>query len=195
MKIALVLVKLIVVNFSVGVALAVPVVDWNTVGVSYSINNENDVTFNLWTTGAAVMGGGQRENDGLWTTLDANSSTVGIALRFFVVNYGDLIDWNLAETSVPFADNISVEYGSVHIDFDLPVYMGFRLGGADYCPEAEYGWAQLNFDGDTVSILSSATERTGLGIYAGTGTAIAEPATAGLLLLGTAVLARRRRRP
>ena len=175
---------------------AFPIVEWNTVDISYSIYNENDVLFSLFTEattgGAGVSGGGLREADGWWSTLDANSSTIGISLRFFEVNYGDLIDWDLAESSAPFADNITAEYGSLLLDYDQSIYLGFRLGGADYSPDIEYGWAQLYFDGDAVSVLSSATERTGLGIYAGTGTAIPEPATAGLLLIGAVGLAWRR---
>jgi len=147
------------------------------------------------TGGAGVEGGGQCEVDGWWTRLDAIGGTIGIAFRFFEVNYGDLIDWDLAEASAPFADNVTAEYGSLLLNYDEPVYLGFRLGGADYCPAAEYGWAQLYFDGDVVSVLSSATERTGLGIYAGTGMAIPEPATAGLLMIGAGVLAWRRRPP
>ena len=167
---------------------AFPVVEWNTVNLSY-----NSGTFTLSTEaltgGAGVEGGGQCEVDGWWTRLDAVGGTIGIAFRFFEVNYGELIDWDLAEASAPFADNVTAEYGSLLLNYDEPVYLGFRLGGAYYCPAAEYGWAQLYFDGDVVSVLSSATERTGLGIYAGTGVAIPEPATAGLLILGAGVLA------
>ena len=194
----------IVIGFITWIALqnpsyAFPIVEWNTVDISYSLYDGNNVLFSLFaegtTGGAGVSGGGLREADGWWTRLDADSSTIGIALRFFEVNYGDLIDWDLAEASAPFADNITAEYGSLLLNYDEPVYLGFRLGGAYYCPAAEYGWAQLYFDGDVVSVLSSATERTGLGIYAGTGMAIPEPATAGLLMIGAGVLAWRRRPP
>jgi hypothetical protein len=175
---------------------AFPIVEWNTVDISYSIYNQNDVLFSIFTEattgGAGVSGGGLREADGLWTTLDANSSTIGISLRFFEVNYGDLIARDLAEASAPFADNITAEYGSLLLHYDQSIFLGFQLGGADYCPEIEYGWAQLYFDGESVSVLASATERTGLGIYAGTGTAIPEPATAGLLLMSAVGLAWRR---
>ena len=172
---------------------AFPVVEWNTVNLSYSIVYNDVVGFSLSTEaltgGAGVEGGGQCEVDGWWTRLDAVGGTIGIAFHFFEVNYGDLIDWDLAEASAPFADNVTAEYGSLFLNYDEPVYLGFRLGGAYYCPAAEYGWAQLYFDGDMVSVLSSATERTGLGIYAGTGVAIPEPATAGLLIIGAGVLA------
>ena len=171
---------------------AFPVVEWNTVNLSYN-NGTFTLSTEALTGGAGVFCRGHYQEDGWGIILDADSSTIGIALRFFEVNYGDLIDWDLAEASAPFADNITAEYGSLFLNYDEPVYLGFRLGGAYYCPAAEYGWAQLYFDGDVVSVLSSATERTGLGIYAGTGMAIPEPATAGLLILGASVLACRRR--
>ena len=56
----------------------------------------------------------------------------------------------------------------------------------EHLPNAvQYGWAELLFDGASVSVASSATERTGLGIYAGTGQAFPEPATAGGVLRST----------
>ena len=118
--------------------------------------------------------------------------TVGIAYRWFAVGYGELIDFGLAASSDPFADNITSEYGSIHLDSDQPFYLGFRLGGPDY-PETEYGWAELLYNGTAISVFSSATERTGVGIYAGTGMAVPEPSTIGLLSIGALCLACRRR--
>ena len=178
---------------SIAKVMAVPVVDWNTVSISCT-----DDYFNLGTStsggaGAGIEGLLFQDDAGLWANLTANRGTVGIAYRWFAVGYGELINFGLAESSDPFADNITSEYGSIHLDNDQSFYFGFRLGGPDYL-ETEYGWAELLYDGTAVSVLSSATERTGLGIYAGTGTAIPEPTTAGLLLIGAMGLAWKRRR-
>ena len=174
---------------------AIPVVEWNTVTINYQIVNAPTVSFGLYTqmdvvSGAAVFGDGQIDMGGLWTTLDAYGGTLGIAHRWFVVDYGELIDWETALASDAFADNMTAEYGSLYLEQGQSIYLGFQLGGAS----GQYGWAELYFDNYAVSVLSSATERTGLGIYAGTGTAVPEPATTGLLLMGTLALVWRKRR-
>ena len=104
---------------------------------------------------------------------------------FFEVQHGELIDFGRSESSDVIFGNDRATHDPYQINYDETVFLGFRLGWPEY-DTAEYGWAQLYFDGYTVSVLGSATERTGLGIYAGTGTAIPEPATAGLLFLGIA---------
>lgn len=180
-------------------AWAFPVVEWNTVHMDYEFAQPPAQAFTLFTqwdpwTGAGVSGGADQNLSGLWVTLMAYSTTLGIAHRWFEVDYGELINGDTALASDAFADNMTPEHGSLHLDYGQVLYLGFRLGGTDFLPDTQYGWAELYFDGDTVSVTASATERTGLGIYAGTGTAIPEPATAGLLLIGAAGLAWRKRK-
>ena len=176
-------------------AWAIPVVEWNTVNIYYEVVNAPTISFAIGTemgdgSGAGVFGDGQIDMGGLWTTLDAYGGTLGIAHRWFVVDYGELIDWETALASDAFADNMTAEYGSLYLEQGESIYLGFQLGGAS----GQYGWAELYYDNYAVSVLSSATERTGLGIYAGTGTVIPEPATTGLLLMGAAGLVWKRRR-
>ncbi len=98
--------------------------------------------------------------------------------------------------ATPFADNIIPTLGTVNIDINQIFYLGFWLdadaGGA---PSDIYGWAALRWDGAALTLVDSAAETTGVGIYAGTYDAIPEPATAGLLLAGIAAALLRRRRP
>ena len=173
-------------------ALALPVIEWDTVRVSYDYGPWGEVRFSLRTehsfSPADCWGGGEREADGWWTTLHQESGSIAAAFRFFVVHYGDLVDFDLSESSEIIlemrAGNIR---RSVWIGINpciLVSVLGIQNMRAKHC--AEYGWAKLLFDGETVHVLGSATERTGLGIYAGTGTAIPEPATTGLLLMGVA---------
>ncbi len=178
---------------------AVPAIQWNTVGMNYSALPWNRVYFNFYTQQVfgnriGVSGGGQRDGAGQWTTLEANALAVGMEYRFFEAEYGDVIDSCFAASAAAFADSVTGECEDLYFDAGQRIYLGFRLGSNENFPYAEYGWAELYFDGNVVSILSSATERTGLGIFAGTGQAIPEPATAGLLLLGAAGLVRGRRR-
>ncbi|HHX99005.1 MAG: PEP-CTERM sorting domain-containing protein [Kiritimatiellia bacterium] len=189
-----------IIRWSVGIALVLasgttalsfPVIEWNTVDLTYSTDGWS-VGFQLRTLGsdgslAYCWGNGERETDGWWTTLSQQNALAGIAFRFFEVDYGELIDFDLSDSSTIVFGNDSATHDPFLLNWDQPVYLGFRLGWPEIesgPSSAEYGWAELYFDGDTVSVLGSATERTGLGIYAGTGTLIPEPATAGLLLLG-----------
>ena len=180
-------------------AWAIPVVEWNTVNLYYEVVGAPTYSFALDTEmaggeGAAVSCGGTIDIGGLWTTINAYGVTAGLVNRWFAVDYGELIDWDTALASDAFADNMTGEFGSLYLDQGESIYLGFRLGGQSPMLSIEYGWAELYFDGYEVSVLSSATERTGLGIYAGTGTVIPEPATTGLLLMGAAALVWKRRR-
>ena len=176
---------------------AFPVVEWNTVH-----GGGNGGYFDLYTdlTGVSDAGiEGTMIPDYLLDNvlLLTDRGTIACAHSWFPVAYGSLVDETAWQTATNFLADFSdaCNLGSLTLVKDESLYLGFRLDGHDYAPYKEYGWAELLYDGATVSVISSATERTGLGIYAGTGVAIPEPATAGLLIIGASVLAWRRRPP
>lgn len=175
-------------------ARAVPVVEWDTVGISYAVNNLTEVYFTLGTASAYFTGVGTQEIDGWWTVLYGYGGTVGISHKWFEVEYGDLVDWDLSESADPFAGIDPPVGGSIHLNYGETAYLGYRLGGTTSFPDAEYGWVELYFDGNEVSVVSSAIERTGLGIYAGMGVAVPEPAAMGLLGAGVLALIWRKRK-
>lgn len=180
-------------------AVALPVVEWDTVtgsGTSFFTSLRgglgSSASLSCYPTWGIEYGIDYVE-------LHANNGTVGISHQWFEVTYGELIDASTAANSDALARIITaqpVEFGSLRIFEGYPCYLGFQLGGyAASGYTAEFGWAELSYDGIDVSLVASATERTGLGIYAGTGTAIPEPATAGLLLAGAWGMAWRKRKP
>ncbi len=176
---------------------AVPVVEWNTVDLTYNTYGTY-ISFQLLTFGrdgdpAYCWGNGERETDGWWTTLCQQNALAGIAFRFFEVSDGELVDFARSESANIVFGNDGATHDPYLFDFDQTVYLGFRLGWPEY-NSAEYGWARLYFDGDTLSVTASATERTGLGIYAGTGTAIPEPTSMEFLLMGAAGILWKRNR-
>ncbi len=176
---------------------AFPVVEWNTVR-----GGGGGTFFRFYTdlTGVSDAGiEGTMIPDYLLDNvlLLTDRGTIACAHSWFPVAYGSLVDETAWQTATNFLADFSdaCNLGSLTLVKDESLYLGFRLDGHDYAPYKEYGWAELLYDGATVSVISSATERTGLGIYAGTGVAIPEPATAGLLMIGAGVLAWRRRPP
>ena len=74
------------------------------------------------------------------------------------------------------------------------IFWEYENGGAEAEKWYRYGWVELGYNGTDIYIVNSAMETTGLGIYAGTGSVIPEPATALLALSGLALLWRRRRK-
>ena len=173
-------------------AQAFPVVEWNTVRVTFGYTDPFQVNFGLHTVnrdgyGASISGVGEREASGLWTILSANNGTIGISQWWFPVQYGELINRDSLDPDDPLAiiNFTQIEFGSIQLNEDEPLYLGVCVGYPQW-DYTDFGWVELLFDGETVSAVSSATERTGLGIFAGTGTAIPEPPTMGLIVLGTA---------
>ena len=171
---------------------AFPVVEWNTV-----YGGGNGGSFDLYTdlkgfSDAGIEGTMIADYFLGSILLLADRGTIACAHSWFPVIYGSLVDETAWQTASSFLADFSdaCNLGSLTLVKDEPLYLGFRLDSGDFPPhKREYGWAELLYDGATVSVISSATERTGLGIYAGTGMAIPEPATAGLLILGASVLA------
>jgi hypothetical protein len=99
-------------------------------------------------------------------------------------------------SSVPFLDSSTWEANSLSIWVNQVFYLGFWVEGVlDYSDT--YGWASLVWNGTSLTLLDSAMETTGVGLYAGTYTPVPEPATAGLAWIGLAacVLRRTRRFP
>lgn len=180
-------------------AVALPVVEWGTVtgsGTHFSTFLRTELGYGASLTCYPTWG----NEDGVnYVELHANDGTLGISHQWFEVTYGELIDASTAANSDALARIITaqpVELGSLRVYEGYPCYMGFQLGGyaaSDYT--VEFGWAELSYDGSVVTLVSSASERTGLGIYAGTGMAIPEPATVGLLLVGALGMAWRKRKP
>ena len=170
-------------------------VEWDTVlgmfdGTEFTLSTGMNNRYEAGILSAAILDGG-----GLWADLTAYTVTLGLDHRWFLVDGDDLVDAAALSASRPFMPFSDPEYATIRLDLNQSFYLGFQLGSTEHDPYAvQYGWAELFFDGTTVSVASSATERTGLGIYAGTGQAIPEPAPAGLLLLGAAGLLRVRRR-
>jgi hypothetical protein len=92
------------------------------------------------------------------------------------------------------ANRTSFEYtdaGSVSANFGANSFMGFRFGSSS----RNYGWIEATWDGTNFEIISAAYESTpDTPILAGA-TAVPEPSTlAALVLGGTALVARRRRK-
>ena len=171
---------------------AASVVEWNTVSGGGDRTN-----FGLYTdlTGSSDVGieGTTTPNDLLdIIILSTEGGTVACAHSWFPVIYGSLVDELAWQSATDFLADIGDSYdlGSLTLTTGESLYLGFRLDAYGFPPyNREYGWAELLYDGTTISVVSSATERTGLGIYAGTGTAIPEPSSAGLLTIGVVGLA------
>ena len=176
-------------------AAAPAAVEWDTVAGTFDSTDFSLTTEMTGGLGAGVFGTMAFDGGGLWADLTTDNVTIGLDHHWFLVDYGDPVDAVAFAVSRPFAPFMDPEYATIHLNLNQSFYLGFQLGSTEHPPNAlQFGWAELLYDGSGVSVTASATERTGLGIFAGTGQAIPEPATAGLLLLGAAAVAGRRRR-
>ena len=133
--------------------------------------------------------------------MQGNNMTLGIRHWWFAPQYGTAIDASAMEDADYLVNADPVEFGSIYMPLNQVFYLGFQLDGPpapDY-PHPPlyyvYGWASLLWDGTELTLVDSAAETTGVGIYAGTYDAIPEPTSAGLLLAGIAAALLRRRRP
>ncbi len=177
---------------------AFPVVEWGTVSGG---GDRDSFTLSTYLSGSGDAGieGNSTPNDQLGNILLlVEGGTVSIAHSWFQVIYGSLVDEFAWQSATDYFADIgdSYELGSLTLTAGESLYLGFRLDSQGFTPyNREYGWVELLYDGFSVSVVSSATERTGLGIYAGTGTAIPEPTTVGMMIMGAAGLLFRRRMP
>jgi hypothetical protein len=135
-------------------------------------------------------------NNAVSATLQAVNGTAGAWHIWFAVPFGAPVDAATMASSVPFLDSSTWEANSLSIWVNQVFYLGFWVEGVlDYSDT--YGWASLVWNGTSLTLLDSAMETTGVGLYAGTYTPVPEPATAGLAWIGLAacVLRRTRRFP
>ena len=132
--------------------------------------------------------------------------------NWILANEGDLIDESTSRHLDSYFFQTGLDDGgydgSGSIDCDYAgqyrFYMGFATGLPDWDDETGvhrsrdifYGWALFEYSGGKVSLVQSALNADGGGIYVGTDrtTPVPEPATGGLALAGALLLLRRRRR-
>jgi len=126
-------------------------------------------------------------------TLSAQGYSTGIGHIWYEAQVGAPVNAAAVAGAQPFCNAFTAELGSINMTVGQPFYLAFALYGDIYHPDQIYGWAKLFYDGTTLTLLDSAAETTGVGIYTGTYTAIPEPCMAGLALTGLAVMAIRRR--
>jgi len=136
---------------------------------------------------------------GSFSTLSAQGASVGILQIWIATSAGTPIDALSFDSASVFANNSPYMLGSIQMTANEPFYLEFGLGGTPVgqgslgSQGSAYGWVELVYDGTTLTLLDSAAETTGIGIYAGTYTAIPEPCTAGLALAGLGAIALRRK--
>ena len=143
-------------------------------------------------TGGIISVGFEATTSFTSMTLAAWIVTAGCGNFWFETAVGAPIDSQTAMTP-PFAHNLGDEFGEyapVHLRLNEIFYLGFWFDvDEDTVPSDTvdiYGWASLLWDGTELTLVDSAAETTGVGIYAGTYDAIPEPTSAGLLLAGIA---------
>jgi len=126
--------------------------------------------------------------------------TIGIGHRWFATQYGAVLDASALLNADFLLNGDTMEFGSIEMPYNQVFYLGFSLdegplsGPYNNTPDHYiYGWAALLWNGTELTLVDSAAETTGVGIYAGTYNAIPEPSAAGLLLAGLAAFAMRRR--
>ncbi len=133
------------------------------------------------------------EGDSTSHLLVAEYATAAVGLIFYETDLGEPVDADAVLASDPFAENLTGTMGSLDMAVDEIFYLGFCLSNTPGDEDSIYGWVALIYDGTTLTLVDSAAETSGVGIYAGTYTPIPEPTTACLALTGLAVLAVGRR--
>ena len=139
-------------------------------------------------------------------TMDDKMLASVCTILLLPVSYGTPIDYGLfANSTDPFfrtynpATGTSISQTGLTIPLYETVFLAFAFENLSTIPpgsftDLSYGWVELGYKDGEVYVVSSAQETTGLGLYAGTGTAIPEPSTTLLALSGLAVLCLRRRK-
>ena len=136
-------------------------------------------------------------DDGNNPALLSESFVLDPGTIWFATSAGTPINATTTAGAQAFLDSYKGTFGTINLQYGQPFYLGFyvdkMLSNKPFTGAAIYGWAELSYDGTTLSLLDNAAETTGVGIYAGTYTPIPEPCSAGLALAGLATLAIRRK--
>ena len=165
----------------------------------------------VYTTGVALNFAGAGGNVSAWTqpnlggdgaivslTIDDNfelrptAYSVGIGHVWYSVTPGTVIDPAFA-TSAPAFVNSFTGYlgGRIQLAVGQSFLLGFWLdanGNSTPGSGDRFGWASFTYQQSGIILNSSAIESTGAGIIAGTTTAVPEPSTAILLVIGVTAL-------
>ncbi|MDA3923803.1 MAG: PEP-CTERM sorting domain-containing protein [Kiritimatiellae bacterium] len=183
---------IIVVCFTVHCSSHAANVVWDSVGLfqndvwDYSIGTETQSGVGAGLLMTLVHGGGT------FGSLESYNYTTGVGHIWFETMSGTAVDGDAVNATEPFMNAFIPELGTIDMVINQIFYIGYYVGAAGGY-NGEYGWASLVWNGTELDLLDSAAETTGVGIYAGTYTAVPEPASAGLLLAGALLLFIRRR--
>lgn len=120
--------------------------------------------------------------------LRPTSYSVGIGHVWYSVTPGTVIDPAFAMTAPAFANAFTGNLnGSIQLVPGQTYLLGFWLdANGNSIPGLgdRFGWASFTYNSSSLTLVGNAIESTGAGIIAGTTTAVPEPSSALLLLLG-----------
>ena len=123
-----------------------------------------------------------------------NGNSIAEGIRLFQTPYGTELTPAYAVSTTPLFDNSSPANWQISIPLDTSVYLAYwdDRDTLDYTPTANdgYGWVQLTHTASGLEGSASATA-IGSGIIVGTTTAIPEPSTIALCIIGSLALFRR----
>lgn len=130
----------------------------------------------------------------LWLTINSNlvlssySQILDPGAAWYSVTNGTALNSAFRSTATPFANNFgSLSSGQIPLAVGQDFYLGFYVQILG--PHDLYGWAHLQLTSpSSLILLGSATENGGLGIIAGTTTAVPEPSALCLTALAVVLL-------